>query len=454
MTLTHKSDQQADPSQDFAEITKKTIFVACIGTALEWYDVFAYLYFSLTIAKLFFPASDPTVSLLLAVGTYALTYIAKPVGAFVFASYADRVSRKQALTYTLSVMALGVAIITFTPSYQTIGVAASFMMMLARLIQGFSSGGEYGTSTAFLVERSPIHLRGYYSSFNISAIGITSVLGGVLGIAIHSAFTAQQVDDWAWRLPFALGLLIIPVSVYLRRRIPEVHNGVKRARSPLTLVLKNYKQLSLLGIGAFAPITVTNAALGFFLPTYAIKFLNMSPNQAFLATALYGLVQCFLSPVFGYMSDRYGRRPIMNIAALLLAVSAIPAFYLLVKNPTLLNLVICELVLGIFATAYQGPMPALLCDLYPPEARATGVAVVHDITATVLNGFTPFVISLLVTLTGSAAIPGYYIALFAALAWFCLRGLARFDVAAKTASPGVKFGARQDEEFSQAAPTL
>jgi MFS transporter, MHS family, proline/betaine transporter len=192
MSVTDATEPGAMALSPSDEIAPRTIIAACIGTALEWYDVFAYLYFSLTIAKLFFPAGDPSVSLMVAVGTYALTYIAKPFGAFAFASYADRVSRKKALTYTLALMSVGIALITFTPSYATIGVAASIIMMLARLIQGFSSGGEYGASTAFLVERSPERWRGYYSSFNISAIGLTSVLGGVIGMLVHSIFTQQQ----------------------------------------------------------------------------------------------------------------------------------------------------------------------------------------------------------------------------------------------------------------------
>jgi MFS transporter, MHS family, proline/betaine transporter len=266
MVVINAEGEIARPQSE--DLTLKTIAVACVGTALEWYDVFAYLYFSITIAKLFFPASDPAVSLLAAVGAYALTYIAKPLGAFVFASYADRVSRKKALTATLTLMSVGVAMITFTPTYSSIGFLASASMMLARVIQGFSSGGEYGVSTAFLVERSPARWRGYYSSFNISAIGLTSVLGGVLGLSIHSTFTTQQIDDWAWRIPFALGLLIVPVSIYMRRKLPEAGSGIKRAGAPLREVIANYKMLSLLGIGSFALITVTNASLAFFLPYF------------------------------------------------------------------------------------------------------------------------------------------------------------------------------------------
>src|ERR1700760_1769339 len=148
-------------------ISKKAILAASVGTALEWYDVFLFLSFSIQISKLFFPAANAWVSLLAAVGTYAVSYVMKPVGALVLSSYADRVSRKSALTATLSLLAVGIAMTAFTPSFETTGIAATVIMILARCVQGFSSGGEYGASTAFLVDRSPAEHRGFYASFNI-----------------------------------------------------------------------------------------------------------------------------------------------------------------------------------------------------------------------------------------------------------------------------------------------
>jgi MFS transporter, MHS family, proline/betaine transporter len=434
-------------------IARRTIVAACIGSALEWYDVFAYLYFSLTISKLFFPADDPLVSLLLAVGTFGLSYLAKPLGALFFASYADRVSRKDALTYTLSLMAFGVALITFTPSYATIGVAASIVMLLARFIQGFSSGGEYGTSTAFLVEQSPPSRRGFYSSWNISAIGLTSVLGGVVGLGINAAFSAEQIIDFAWRIPFALGLLILPVSIYIRRRIPEKETQGRPA-APLTEVLSNHKALSLLGMGAFAPVTISNYVLAFFMPTFAIRFLGLPASAAFIGTMIYGLLQCFLSPCFGYLSDTYDRRRMMTIAALILALVALPCFFLLVTSPSLATLVISEVVLGVAATAYQAPMPAFLCDLYPARLRATGVAVVHDITATFLGGFTPFIITLLVANTGSNLIPGIYLGAAAAIAFVCMCALGRYARSAALHPERDGIDADQGNALPQAASTL
>ena len=403
-------------------IDRKAIIAACIGSALEWYDAFAYLYFSLVIAKLFFPAEDPTVSLLLAVGTFGLSYLAKPLGALFFASYADRVSRKRAMTYTLSLMSLGVAIITFCPPYGTIGSAASALMLAARFIQGFSSGGEYGAATSFLVELSPLDRRGFFSSFNISAIGLTSVLGGVMGWIINANFTEAEIASYAWRIPFALGLLIIPATVYLRQRIPEPRGGPREV-TPVREIFKNHKALSLLAIGAFAPITITNYALAFFLPTFVIKFLHLSPNDAFIGTAVYGLLQFFLSPVFGYVSDRYDRRGVLTVAILVLAVISIPCFLYLIAYPSLGALVVTEILLGLAATGYQAPMPAYICDLFPPEVRTTSIAVVHDLTATIFGGLTPFFITSLSALAGSNLVPGFYVAASALVAFACICAL-------------------------------
>jgi MHS family proline/betaine transporter-like MFS transporter len=415
-------------------IDRKAIIAACVGSALEWYDVFIYLYFSLTISKLFFPTDDPTVSLLLAVGAFGLSYLTKPLGALFFGSYADRVSRKQALTLTLSLMAVGVALITFAPSYKSIGVAATFIMLLGRFIQGFSSGGEYSAATAFLVERAPDRLRGYYSSFNISAIGLTSVLGGVVGLSINNTLTPAQVADWGWRLPFAIGLLIIPASIYLRRNIPEVrHHAPRRDARPLRDVLARYKLLCFLCFGAFAVITITNYSLAFYLPTYAVKDLSLTSTTAFFATTVYGTLQCFLSPVFGYLSDRWGRPRVLTVSSLGLAAVALPCFLLLVSYPSLGTLLLSEIVLGVFATAYQAAMPAFLCDLFPKEVRTTGIAIVHDLTATALGGFTPFFITLMIRQTGSNVVPGVYVFGAALLAYISVMALRRrFGSSART----------------------
>lgn len=393
-----------------AVVSKHAIFAASIGTAVEYYDLFVYLFFSATIAKLFFPLASPFASLLATVGTYGLSFLAKPLGALIFSNYADRVSRKSALTVTLSLMAIGVGMSAFTPTYMTIGIAATIIMFLARLVQAFSTGGEYATSTAFLVDRAPQRLRGFYSSFNIAALGITSVLAGFVGLLVNKMLTTEEIANWGWRIPFVLGLAIIPCAVYLRRAIPDIDLDKRQtSKTPLRAVLREHKVLLLLCIGGFILVTVSNYVLAFYLPTYAVKNLGLSSSVAFSATMMFGVLQCVLSPVFGYASDIYGRKTVMNVAAGGLIILTLPCFLMVVASPSAATLIASELLLCVFATAYQAPMPAFLCDLFPAGVRATSVAIVHDFTATAIGGFTPFFVTLMIGVTGSNLVPGVYV---------------------------------------------
>jgi MHS family proline/betaine transporter-like MFS transporter len=422
-----------DDAGNAGAIGKKAILAASIGTALEWYDVFLFLSFSLQISKLFFPAANAWVSLLATVGTFAVSYIMKPVGALVLSSYADRVSRKSALTVTLSLMAVGIGMTAFAPSFASIGLAATMIMILARCVQGFSSGGEYGASTAFLVERSPAAHRGFYASFNIAALGFSSVLAGIAGMLVNGLLSPDQVLGWGWRLPFIFGLCVVPVALYIRRVVPDIDLSKRTMpKSPIREAVADHKRYLVLGIGAFALVTVANYCLAFYLPTYAVRNLGLPPVSAFAGTLLIGAIQTTLAPLFGALSDRHGRTPIMLFASLGLAVMAVPCFLVLVGHPTVVMLLLSQAVLGTMLTAYQAPMPALLCDLFPASLRATGVAIVHDFTATLVGGFTPFAITFAIGMTGNNLIPGIYVAIAATLSLGCIWTIRSMSYAARS----------------------
>jgi MFS transporter, MHS family, proline/betaine transporter len=422
-----------DDAGNAGHIEKKAILAASIGTALEWYDVFLFLSFSIQISRLFFPAANAWVSLLATVGTFAVSYIMKPVGALVLSSYADRVSRKSALTATLSLMAIGIGMTAFAPSFASIGLSATVIMILARCIQGFSSGGEYGASTAFLVERSPGAHRGFYASFNIAALGFSSVLAGIAGMLVNGLLTPDEVLAWGWRLPFIFGLCVVPVALYIRRVVPDVDVSKRTMpQSPIKEAVVGHKRYLLLGIGAFALVTVANYCLAFYLPTYAVRNLGLPPVSAFAGTLLIGTIQTVLAPLFGALSDRHGRTPIMLFASLGLAVMAVPCFLVLVGHPTVVMLLVSQAVLGTMLTAYQAPMPALLCDLFPASLRATGVAIVHDFTATLVGGFTPFAITFAIGMTGNNLIPGIYVAVAATLSLGCIWAIRRMSSTARS----------------------
>ncbi|GLU35691.1 MFS transporter [Trinickia caryophylli] len=403
-------------------VEKKVIVAAVIGTTLEWYDLFAYLYFSVTISKLFFPHADPLVSLLATVGTFGGSYLVKPLGALVLSSYADRVSAKAALTLTVTLMGVGTAMIAFTPTYACMGVAATAVMVAARLIQGFSSGGEYGSGISFIVQRAPINSRGFYASFQVAAQGLTSIFAGLTGVLVSTTLTTEQVSDWGWRVPFLIGLVIIPVAVYIRRNISEVDDNTIASRhaTPVREAIFGYPLLCVLSIGTFVLVSVSSYALAYYLPTYAVRTLGLSQTSAFGATILTGCVQAACAPLFGGLSDRLGRLRVMRTAAILMAVVVIPAFHFVVSNPGIASLLVSQCVLGVIMTAYQAPMPALLCDLFPPAVRTVGISVAHDFTAATFGGFTPFLITLLIAATGSKIVPGLYVGSAAALSAVCI----------------------------------
>ena len=193
-----------------------------------------------------------------------------------------------------------------------------------------------------------------------------------------------------------------------------------KPRSPIKEAVAGHKRYILLGIGAFALISVANYSLAFYLPTYAVRNLGLPPVSAFAGTLLIGTIQTILAPLFGALSDRLERTSIMLFASLGLAVLAVPCFLVLVAHPSVVTLLLSQTVLGIMLTAYQAPMPALLCDLFPASLRATGVAIVHDFTATAVGGFTPFAITLAIGMTGNNLIPGIYVAVAAALSFGCI----------------------------------
>ncbi|SDV48326.1 MFS transporter, partial [Chitinasiproducens palmae] len=200
--------------------TWRVVVAASIGNALEWFDLVVYGFFAATISKLFFPSGNETVSLMIALGTFGVSFFMRPLGAIVFGIYADRAGRKAALTLSIGLMMLGTLLIAFMPTYAAIGIAAPIGLTLARMIQGFSAGGEFGSATAFMAEHAQ-HRRGFFSSFQVASQGLTTLLAALFGVTLTSNLDAAQMASWGWRVPFFFGLIIGPVAYYIRRHTTE-----------------------------------------------------------------------------------------------------------------------------------------------------------------------------------------------------------------------------------------
>ncbi|QSN64254.1 MFS transporter [Caballeronia sp. M1242] len=387
----------------------RIILAASIGNALEWFDLVIYGFFAVTISKLFFPNGNETISLLLTLGTFGVSFFMRPLGAVVLGVYADKAGRKAALTLSILLMMIGTLLIAIMPTYATIGVLAPVGIVLARMIQGFSAGGEFGSATAFLAEHGG-HRRGFFASWQAASQGLTTLLAALAGTWLTTALTPAQVLGWGWRLPFFLGLLIGPVAYYIRRNVDETPEfvGTETEGNPLADTFRNQGQRLVLAIGAVVLGTVATYLI-LYMPTYAFKQLRLPAAAAFTATIATGVIQMIGAPVFGHLSDRVGRTKVMMVAGAFFLVAAYPAFRLLHDHPTFPALVWVQVFFGVANAAYFGALPALLSDLFPTRNRTTGMSVGYNVSVTVFGGFAPFIITSLIGLSGNQLAPSFYL---------------------------------------------
>jgi MFS transporter, MHS family, proline/betaine transporter len=396
-----------------AHRTWQTVGAASIGNALEWFDLLIYGYLAVTISRLFFPSNDEAVSLLLALGTFGVSYLIRPLGALVLGAYADRAGRKASLLVSIQLMMVGTLLMAIMPTYGSIGLLAPACVLIARLMQGFSVGGEFGSATSFLIEHGPDR-KGFFASFQWAGQGLAAVLASAFGIVLTTVLTQGQLDSWGWRTPYLFGLLIGPIGFYIRRHLNETPEFIAAPVSPAPLRELLTQQLGrvLLAIG-IAVVSNSSNYLILYMPTYAVTQLKLPPSRGFIATLLGGLILTFGSPVIGHWSDKVGRTWIMIAAALLFLVTAYPAFVLLTAIPTVLVLVFIVCWLSLLKTSYSGVLPSLMAELFPTRTRGTGVALSYNISVPIFGGFAPFFATLLIQLTGDRHAPSFYLMLTA-----------------------------------------
>ncbi|TPG64780.1 MFS transporter [Ewingella americana] len=400
----------------------KTLFATCIGNALEWFDIAIYGFFASYIAHAYFPAADPTVSLLLAFGSFGVSFLIRPLGAIVLGAYADRHGRKASLLMSISLMMLGGLIIVLTPSYATLGVAAPLLILLARLIQGFSAGGEFGSSTAFLVEHFP-ERKAFIASWQFATQGASTLMASAFGLGLAHVLTETQLQDWGWRIPFVFGLLIGPVGLYIRRHIHESESFQKAEKnhSPLKQIVRAQKSLFFIAVGLMVVSTAINYMLN-YVPTYATKTLHLPPSVGFSATLVAGIILTVVTPLMGLWAEKIGRLPLMWGSLILLLITIYPAFWLMLQYTSALSLILLIGWLALLKSVYFSTVPSMMADLFPVGTRASGMAISYNVAVTVFGGFAPFICTLLISMTGSSLAPGYYLMAVALLSvWALLR---------------------------------
>jgi MHS family proline/betaine transporter-like MFS transporter len=372
------------------------ISAAIAGNALEWFDFTVYGLFSIYIAKAFFPADSELASLLMTLATYGVGFVLRPVGAIVLGQYADRAGRRAALTLIVMLMMLGSAMIAFAPTYAQIGPLAPVLIVAARLIQGFSVGGEMGGATAYLIETAPFNRRGFYASWQYAGQAGAALGGGLLAFGLTRWIGTGALYDWGWRVPFILGLSIGPVGLYLRSRIPESPAflaEIPTGRAPLAVLWNAHK------IGLFRAfcltiqLTACTYLIVIYMPTYAIHALGFAPQAAFTASSVASLLYLVMNPVAGRLSDSLGRPIQLLLASLALVLLVYPAFLLLVTQPTLPVLIAVQGFMAVVLALYTGPAAAQVGEMFPPAVRSTGLSLSYNIAVPIFGGFAPYFVT-------------------------------------------------------------
>ncbi|MGF6242756.1 MHS family proline/betaine transporter-like MFS transporter [Paraburkholderia sp. GAS38] len=408
-------------------MVRRIIFSSSVGNALEWFDFSVYGYFASLIAKQFFPMHDEWLSTLLAIATFGISFLMRPFGAVILGIYGDRKGRKAALTLSIALMMVGTLTMAVMPPYAAIGLTAPVLILVARLVQGFAVGGEFGSATAFMVEHSPTR-RGYFASWQFASQGLAAILAAAFGSLLTAWMSPEHLSSWGWRIPFLFGVLIGPIGYYIRSHLDETPeflalrrerdhdesggkpSGTPRGKTsdPAASFSSQWVNL-LLAIGIVAQSTVGVYVLQLYMPLYAVKQLHMPAAVSFGAVVLNGGLQLVLSPVMGAWSDRIGRIRIMLGTSLLMGVLIYPMFALLQSHPTVGWLLLLQGTAGILKAAYSGPMPALMSEIFPTHVRSTGLSIGYSIGVTVFGGFAPTIVETFIHLTGDKLAPSYYV---------------------------------------------
>jgi MHS family proline/betaine transporter-like MFS transporter len=404
----------------------RMIVAATIGNVLEWFDFVVYGFFAVTIAEVFFPAGDPTVSLLITFSAFGLAYFVRPLGAIVVGGFTDRAGRKAGLLLSIGLMMIGTTLMAVTPGYATIGIAAPIIITLSRLLQGFSVGGEFGSAVSFLAEHGGGR-RGFAASWQFATGGMITVLASLFGVTLTTLLTHQQLVDWGWRLPYFFGMLVGPAGLYIRAKVVETPEFVEAElppTMPISDLLRRYPLPVLLGLG-ISIISNSSFYILAYIPTYGEKTLHLPASTGFTATLIGGAILAIGCPLFGHWSDKISRPLLMVIACWLFVLTSYPSFWLMAAWPSLAACIIAVCWLQLVKAGYSGVLPSLLSEQFPVQVRAIGVSFGFSTAVSIFGGLAPLVATWLIAQTGDSLSPSYYLVFTALLSLIALIAIQR-----------------------------
>jgi MFS family permease len=403
----------------------KGVVAVVIGNWLEFYDFLVYTFFAVMIGEAFFPAETEIGRLLGALATFGVGFVTRPLGAAIIGPYADRVGRRAALTLTLLLMALGSAIVGLTPPYSQIGIAAPILLLLARLIQGFSCGGEVGPATTYLLESAPPEKRAALTAWQGYSQQLASIMGSGFGVILAASLSKEQLYAWGWRVPFLVGVLIAPVALYIRRQLPETIEETQRHRSTgavLGELLRHHSRAVVLGILIISGGTVSTYVAN-YMTTYAIATLGLSATIG-TALAFTGSIAQIGGFAFGVWADRFGRKRVLVTARVVFLAVIYPTYVMLTSPDASPAAIIAGnmFINFVFATGIGG-FYAFVAEAFPHSVRSSGLAILYALGVTIFGGTTQFMVAWLIKVTGDPMVPAWYQIVFTIVAIVGVLGL-------------------------------
>ncbi|MBO9536338.1 MFS transporter [Herbaspirillum sp.] len=383
------------------------------GNFLEQFDFFLFGFYATHISRVFFPAGSEFASLMLTFAVFGAGFLMRPLGAIILGAYIDEVGRRKGLIVTLSIMASGTILIACVPGYQTIGLLAPFLVLVGRLLQGFSAGAELGGVSVYLAEMATPGRKGFYTAWQSASQQIAIVVAALMGYGLNSWLSAGEIGAWGWRIPFFAGCIIVPFIFLLRRSLQETEAFQARTRRPAArevyrTMLEHWRSV-IAGMLLVAMTTTTFYLITIYTPTFGKSVLKLSTQASLVVTLLVGLSNFFWLPVGGLVSDRIGRRPVLLAITFLAILTSYPALSWLAASPSFERMLLVLLWLSFFFGMYNGAMVAALTEIMPEKIRVAGFSLAFSLATAVFGGFTPAISTYLIELTGDKAAPGYWL---------------------------------------------
>jgi MHS family proline/betaine transporter-like MFS transporter len=388
--------------------TARVLGAAAVGNLLEWYDWGVYGFLITYIGLNFFPSGSSNATLMMTFAAFGAGFLMRPLGAVAAGWIGETHGRKDALLVTLLVMAMGTVPIAFIPSYQSIGLWAPLLLLLCRLLQGLSTGGELGGSLAFLAEWAPARHRGLYVSLQQASTHGGTLLGSAAAASLNAVLTPEQMNDWGWRLPFLAGGALLPVALWLRFNIDETpcYLAAKRGAAAASVPARELAR----AMGLIAAPVACQYLFFTYMATFAVRYGGLTEAEALGANTAALAMLMICTPIMGAASDRFGRKPLLLAASMLLLLAAGPVFASVASAPGAATVLILQALLAIVVSMLHGAGPAAVTELFPTHGRALLVSIAYGLGVALAGGFAPLAAIWLIDRTGSPAAPALYIA--------------------------------------------